>query len=89
VTEEQLTAMERRWLPDDVPPLIAEVRRLQWLIKQAEWAAGYGDPYDHSPNGACPWCDATQTYIGRDGLSRPIVCTDGQHTSECPAFPPV
>jgi hypothetical protein len=89
MTEAQLKAIECRWMPDDVVPLIAEVRRLQGLIKHVEWAAGYGEPYDHSPNGACPWCDATQTYIGRDYLNRPIVCNDGQHLSTCPAFPPV
>jgi len=33
----------------DVPALLAEVRRLQGLIKQAEWKRGqFGD--------LCPWC---------------------------------
>jgi hypothetical protein len=48
MTEEQLKVMEKRWLPDDVPPLIAEVRRLQGLIEDAELTNGSWHE--------CPWC---------------------------------
>lgn len=40
-------------LDDDVPALLAEVRRLQGLIKQAEWAGGTND-WTVEPT--CPWC---------------------------------
>jgi hypothetical protein len=51
MTEQDLQRMERQWLPDNVPPLIDEVRRLQALIKQAEWFrdSDYGE--------MCPWCE--------------------------------
>jgi hypothetical protein len=56
MTEPDLQRMERQWLPDNVPPLIAEVRRLQGLIKQAEWAAGIDYPHESESRGSCPWC---------------------------------
>lgn len=37
-----------------VPALVAEVRRLQGLVKQAEWKGGDGYAYVV----ICPWCSA-------------------------------
>ncbi len=37
--------------------LVAEIRRLMAVVKQAEWAGGYG--YECEP--VCPWCDANKT----------------------------
>lgn len=48
-------------LDRDVPALLAEVRRLQRLIQQAEWRGGDGSAR------VCPWCD----YEGRHGATCP------------------
>jgi hypothetical protein len=41
MTEQDLQRMERQWLPDNVPPLIAEVRRLRKvLLSQCRWCGG-------------------------------------------------
>jgi hypothetical protein len=36
MTEQDLQRMERQWLPGNVPPLIAEVRRLQAEVASLE-----------------------------------------------------
>lgn len=58
----------------DVPALLAEVRRLQGLIKQAEWD---GHPGWDENFRSCPWC----------GASGPF-CVETPHDPTCPAFPP-
>lgn len=40
----------------DVPALVAEVRRLQGLVKQAEWFR------DSDYGNVCPWCDAISSH---------------------------
>lgn len=62
--------------------LLAEVRRLRALIKQAEWlGGGYEDDQGdvEVSEGFCPWCGA-QGYD--DDWSA------GDHKPTCPAFPP-
>lgn len=46
---------------EHVPQLVAEIRRLQDVIKQAEWAAGpyyFGTPKLPAGYRTCPWCNA-------------------------------
>jgi hypothetical protein len=40
-----------------IPDLLAEIERLQGLIKQAEWAGERG-----VESGDCPWCGASAMY---------------------------
>lgn len=70
----QLSQAERASL-GDVLPLVAEVRRLQGLIKQAEWSgsgAGQGQVWEE-----CPWCR---------GLLEAYGDQPAGHTPTCPAF---
>lgn len=70
------------WMPSasgllagSVPGLIAEVRRLQGLIKQVEWSASAGHIGGEH---ACPWC-----------RGNPECAVGGQphgHKPTCPAF---
>lgn len=62
----------------EVRALIAEVRRLRGLIKQAETAAGHYEPYNSVSDGHCPWCDA---FGGWSIPTKP-------HKPGCPAFTP-
>lgn len=71
---------------DDIPKLTAEVRRLQGLIKQAEWSDcdGGGD--------CCPWCQAEELVFRRGnslGLGLGLGMVKGKHKPDCPAFPAV
>ena len=67
MTEQELTEIEgkyadRSWLGDEVMAVCAEVRRLQALVQQAEWADTSGmDAY-------CPWCQ------GREGDGHTPTC---------------
>jgi hypothetical protein len=59
-----------------VPELVAEVRRLQGLVKAVEWRGGYDirvDEYD-----TCPWC-----YGEKATAARPHAAG---HKPTCPAF---
>ena len=62
-----------RVLAEDVPALVAEVRRLRSVIQEAEWAADHQHA-DGSIDAVCPWCCEPE-YTG---------C----HASDCVAFPP-
>ena len=46
--------LDERLLHQDVPALIAEVRRLQGVIKQVEWAASY------DMTSYCLWCNEAE-----------------------------
>jgi hypothetical protein len=68
MTEQELQAIEARDRAkralggsptSDVVALLAEVRRLQGLIKQAEWDGGDGHRYE--VESCCPWCCAHQS----------------------------
>ena len=86
MTDAELTALESEaaWVArysDDngsatvlcasVPALVAEVRRLRALVKQAEWASGGAYEWE-----TCPWCNADRPRGGKGG-----------HYDDCPAFP--
>jgi hypothetical protein len=61
---------------ETVAVLVAEVRRLRALIKDAEWFSGVGE-YDSEYG--CPWCKSDGFYkFGKLG--------HGKHAPECPAF---
>lgn len=83
MTEDELKAIEVLWaqepkdgmtdmLHDVVPELVAEVRRLAALIKDAEWCGPGERVY------SCPWCD---TNYRPDEDRQP-------HRDWCPAFTP-
>lgn len=62
----------------DVTRLLAEVRRLQALIHQAEWKGCFVN--NGQEEYCCPWCHALEPYTGiRNG---------GGHEPTCTAFPP-
>lgn len=58
----------------DVPALLAEVRRLRELLQQAEWEV---------EDASCPWCHGTERAY--DSARRLNV--DAGHAPTCPAFP--
>jgi hypothetical protein len=78
LTDEELKRIEEQatWVrtKTDVLALVAEVRRLRGLVKEAETHGERGG------DAACPWCDAV----------RPRVVTAftyvEPHTMGCPAF---
>ena len=61
---------------DATPKLVAEVRRLRKLVKDAEWFPGVGGL--ESEHG-CPWCES-------DGFYSSSKTGHGKHFPECPAF---
>ena len=61
---------------------LADAARLRGLIAQAEWAAGGGDPFDHTPRGYCPWCDFPEQGWDYDAKRT----TTPGHKPDCPAF---